>query len=29
MHGGVDNQTNALERDRVVLMTFYFLDLCS
>lgn len=29
MHGGVDNQTNALERDTMVLMTFYFLDLCS
>lgn len=29
MHGRVDNQTNALERDTMLLMTSYFLDLCS
>lgn len=29
MRGGVDNQTNALERDTMLLMPFYFLDLCS
>lgn len=30
MHGEVDNKTNALERARMLLMTFFnFLDLCS